>query len=297
MNRPFYFLHRALRNIREEWLLNLRVVTGFSLMVVVIGLFLLVGSNLRALVHRWGEQLQITAYLKKGIDEQEGRRIARMIAAQPEVEGADFVSESLALSRFRKDLAGLSGVLEGLEENPLPASIEIRVPPELRASTEVVRVARQIGTLPGVEEVEYGQQWVERYGVILQGLSLLGTALSLVLLFVGWGSISNLIQLTVYARKSEIEVLKLVGATDSFVRTPFLIEGILQGTAASLLGTAILYGVFQGSLERLGSEVGDVLGVGGISFLSGSQMALLVGGSVVLAFLASFVATGRHLRV
>lgn len=292
-----YFGQRTLRNIREEWALNLRVVTGFGLMVFVVGIFMLAGTNLEMLLDRWGEQLQVTAYLKKGLDLREQEKVRAAIAKLPDVEEAALVSESLALSRFRKDLGGLSGVLDGLEENPLPASIEIRVPPARRTGEVVARLAEDLTAFSNISEVQYGQEWVERYRIFLETLSLLGLGLACILLFVGWGSISNLIQLTIFARKDEIGILKLVGATDRFVRTPFLIEGSLQGLAASLLALGLLYILFFTGFVRLSKLVGGFLGNFDVVFLSPAQVLAVIVASVSLGLLASFVATGRHLDV
>lgn len=292
-----YFGRRALRNIREEWALNLRVVLGFSLMLFVLGTFLLLGANLRSLIEHWGEQLQITAYLKKGLEEKKAREIARMVEALPEVEGADYIPESVALRRFRADLGSMAGVLDGLEENPLPASIEIRVPPGMRAGEEIGRIARQVGGLEGVEQVEYGQEWVERYQAVLGAVSALGAGLGAILLFVSWGSISNLIQLTVYARKDEIEILKLVGATNRFVRAPFLVEGIFQGLAASLLAVGFIFLLYRFTFGRLEARLGGFFGPSDLSFLSGGQVAALVAGSISVSVLAGLIATARHMRV
>lgn len=292
-----YFGLRALRNIREEWALNLRVVTGFALMLVIAGVFLLVARNMGLIIERWGEQLQITAYVKKGTPEERARELSAILEKLPEVESSTLVTEAQALQRFRQDLSGFSGMLDGLTENPLPASIEIRLTPEARTGDKIAGIAHEIGGLEGIDEVQYGQEWIERYRVFLELVTFLGAGVGTVLLFVGWGSISNLIQLTVFARKDEIQILKLVGATDRFVRAPFLIEGFVQGLAASILSLGLLWLLYQTTLGSLGQALGGLFGQVEPVFLSSGQIAALMAGSVALALLASFSATGRHLGV
>ena len=297
MQSVFYFLFRTLRNIREEWALNLRIVTGFALMLVVLGVFAMLARNLELLLTRWGEELQITAYLTPEFPESERVKLAGLLEKLPEVERATYTSEALAMRRFRQDLGGLVGILDGLEGNPLPASIEVRVSPEHRTAKAVAELARQVGLMDGVKEVQYGQEWVERYRVFLDMISTLGLGLAAVLIFVGWSSISNLIMLTVYARKDEIEILKLVGATNVFVRTPFLLEGITQGLVASLLALGLLYGLHASVFVHFAQSLSGFFGAFEPVFLGTQQLATFVGGSVGVGFIASFVATGRHLEV
>lgn len=297
MRELFYFLFRTMRNIREEWALNLRIVTGFALMLVVLGVFAMLSRNLEVLLTRWGEELQITAYLDPALEESERVKMAELIEKLPEVERTTYTSEALAMRRFRQDLGGLSGILDGLEGNPLPPSIEVRVPPEHRTAGEIAELAKQVGLMEGVRDVQYGQEWVERYRIFLELVSALGAGLAVILIFVGWSSISNLIMLTVYARKDEIEILKLVGATDRFVRTPFLLEGLVQGLVASLLALGLLYALHASVFVHFARSLTGFFGAFEPVFLGSTQIALLVGGSLALGLVASFVATGRHLEV
>lgn len=297
MRSVLYFLFRTLRNIREEWALNLRIVTGFALMLVVLGVFAMLSRNLEVLLTKWGEDLQVTAYLDPKLPEEKRVELAGLIEKLPEVERTAYVSEALAMRRFRQDLGGLVGILDGLESNPLPASIEIRLPPERRTAPEVSALAKQVGGIEGVSEVQFGQEWVERYRIFLDLVSTLGMGLAAILIFVGWSSISNLIMLTVYARKDEIEILKLVGATDRFVRTPFLLEGIFQGLIASLLALTLLYGLHASVFVHFAQSLAGFFGVFNPVFLGPVQIAVLVGGSLGVGLIASFVATGRHLEV
>lgn len=297
MRALLYFLFRTLRNIREEWALNLRIVTGFALMLVVLGVFAMLSRNLEVLLTKWGEDLQVTAYLDPKLPEDKRVELAQNLEKLPEVERTTYVSEALAMRRFRQDLGGLVGILDGLEGNPLPASIEIRLPPERRTAPEVTALAAQIGAIDGVREVQFGQEWVERYRTFLDLVSTLGLGIGVILIFVGWSSVSNLIMLTVYARKDEIEILKLVGATDHFVRTPFLLEGLFQGIVASMLALGLLYGLHATVFVHFAQSLAGFFGVFDPVFLGTTQIAMLVGGSLGLGLIASFVATGRHLEV
>ncbi len=291
-----YFINRAVRNYREELGLHLRVVFGFGMMVMVFGGYLLALGNLNRLVERWGSELQVTAYLAPGA---EAKTVSAFIAAlqkDPAVQTAEFVSPELAMKRFRDDLGSMSGVLDGLPVNPLPASVEIGLRPEARNPAAIKELANRTGRFEIVEEVQYGEGWIDRYDALIGFVELAGVLLGAFLLAITLGAVTNTIQLVIYARKEEIAVLRLVGATDNFIRIPFMLEGMIGGLLASTFGLGCLGLVFALSAPAIERAFESWFGTFPLAFLQPLTIFILVTASMAVGLVSSLVAAHRHIR-
>lgn len=218
---------------------------------LTLGLFLLLAANLSRLARHWEEKLQVCVYLKDDIVEADRQRIEQRLKTLPEVEGVEFVSRERALAEFKVMLGDDATLLKGLDSNPLPASLLVRLKPEARAQDQVRMLSAQLSIWPGVDEVDFGEPLLEAWNSGLRlahgAALLLGGLIVLAVVFI----ISNTIRLTMFSRREEIGIMRLVGASNLLIRLPFILEGMAQGGAAALAGVAALWGLYLLGLHGL----------------------------------------------
>jgi cell division transport system permease protein len=220
-----------------------------------------------------------------------------MIGRFEEVQEVGYRSKDEALKALEERLQGRQGLLRGLPRNPLPASLEIQLKPGYQNSLGAQRVVEKLRGVPEVEDWQFGSEWVEGFSafvVLLQNLGLgLGGLLLLATIFV----ISNTIRLNIFARREEIEIMHSVGATGLFIRTPFYIEGVLQGILGSGLALLMLFVFFQLFLTKVYNPLKELLGNFPLHFLTAEQSAAVALGGLALGLLGTQVSVGRYLRV
>ena len=242
-----YFVGEAAISFRRNGLMSVAAVTTVLVSLLAVGAAFLAGINLARLAQSLDAQVEIVAFLADGLPAGDGARLQQSIAALPEVATVSFVSRGDALKRLQTRLGATAAFADMTESNPLPDSLEVRVV-DPRAVEEV---AAAIGRLHGVAEVSYGGQVVERLTALTRGVRLLAGALVALLGGVAVIIVVNTIRLTVIARRTEIEIMELVGATRWFIRWPFLIEGMLQGAFAAAAAVGVLGTVYALGVRRL----------------------------------------------
>lgn len=287
-----YFLRRALENLRARpWPTAVTVAT-IALSFAVLTGYLLVFQALERAAELWGARLEVSAYLEDAVGEAGGRALAERVAGWPGVARVTYVSKADALARFRAALSGQSALLDALPGNPLPASIEVAPAPERRTAEGIRDLAARLQGLPGVSDVEYGREEAERLTAVIRVVRLAGLAVTILLGLAATLIVANTVRLALYARQEEIELLRLVGATDRFVRAPFLIEGALQGLAGALLAIGLAAAAHRLALPTL-LALGDWLAPAALPFLSGRTVAALAGAGLLLGLVGSWVSVSR----
>lgn len=254
----------------------------------------LVFKNLSALSYGWEGTVQASLFLAEDLDEAAGRRLADRIADRDGVAATEYISREAALAEFRR-LSGLDAALDALAENPLPAVIVVR-PGGERSAAEIAALVESLGAEPGVARAQLDQAWLRRLyailGVVERGVTLLAVLLGFAVLFI----VGNTIRLDIENRRAEIEVMKLVGAPDAFVRRPFLYSGFWYGLAGGvlawlLLGLCLL--VLAGPVRELAGLYDSDVGLRG---LGARGSLLLIAAGVALGWLGSAVTVSRRLR-
>ena len=275
----------ALRGFGASPLTSGVAVVTIAVTLVLVGAFALLVANMEAVLGRFGDALRVTAFLEDGLDGDAQRALVTSASRLEGVESVSLVSREQALERFRRGVGRGAALLEGLSENPLPASLEISLVPELRSAEGLARVADAVEKLPGVSDVASGRDWVEGY---LRGVALVrgvGTGLAVILALASLLIIANTIRLAVLSRRDELEILSLVGASRSYVAAPFLMEGWLQGALGGALALGALYAIFR--LVLPGLEFGLELVLGGVAprfFELREALALVLAGSALGLF-------------
>ena len=282
-----YFLRTALRGLKASPITSTIAVATIGVSLLLVGAFALLLQNMEELLDRFGDDLHITAFLEDGLPESERALLEERIATAIGVERVRYVSKEEALERFRDGVGRGGGFLEGLGENPLPASLEITLTPE-RRSAEGLRVAvGSIQGLPGISDLTSGQDWVEGYLRAVALVRGIGVGLAVILAFATLLIVANTLRLAILARRDELEILALVGASRSFVQTPFLLEGVLQGAVGGAVALTLLLVLFR--LVLPGFEFGLEMVLGGASprFFTGTESLILVGGGAGLGLVGS----------
>jgi cell division transport system permease protein len=289
-----YFLRKALGNIRTNPFLSLVTLSTIAISMLILGLFSLIYLNVQQSLHQMGGELQITAYLQETVSSEQAKVLRSKVADWPEVEGITYISKEQALARFRSQLREYAGILEGLKENPLPASLELTLMAQYGRSGNIKELSTRLGRLPGVAEVQYGRKWMAKLRVFVEVMKLVGITVGGLLLIATIFVISNTIKLTFYSRREELEIMRLVGATDFFIKAPFLIEGLLHGLGGALLaaGGLSLLTLFLFSHLDLPLRLAMMAG----SLPTGQLVAGFLGLGLLLGVLGSMVSLRRFLR-
>jgi cell division transport system permease protein len=236
-----YYLQQGVRTVSALPGSSLISVLTIAVSLFLLAGFLLILQNVGTLLTEAGSTLFVTAYLVEEAEPEEVARFVRKLESSERVQKVEFVSKQRALELFREDLGSRSGFLEGLEENnPLPASVDITFRPDATAGSSIESMLEGLRAHAVVEELVYGSEWVTRMQSIVKVFRLFGIGSLIVALAIIMFLISNTIKLVIYARRDEIGIMQLVGASDSFVRIPFVLGGLLQGLVGSLCGLLLL---------------------------------------------------------
>lgn len=283
-------LGEALQTFRRTPLLSLLSVSSIGFSLFTIGLFGLVAVNFRQALRTLAERVEVVGFVLHGTPTEAVSTAAQDIAAFPEVETVTFVTAEQALARARRELVEFREAYQELEVNPLPASFEIRLRPRFRDAEHARAVAERLRGFPFVDDVRYGRDWVERLDRLRNLAGVVGLVIGLAFAAVAVVIIGVTIRITVLQRAQEIAIMRLVGATNGYIRSPFLLEGAIKGALGGLLALGmcwITYVIFR----RTAMDAG-----GGLVFFSAPMIALMLIFGTTIGFVGSAMSVGRHLR-
>ena len=282
----FYTIRETLIAFKRAPLLTGLSAAMVGLALFVVGLFGLATYNVRLYMETLEERVEVVAYLRDDATTEDIANMERALTSLPEVLAVDFVTKGEALERAYRELPEFSEILTELEVNPLPASLEVQLRPGNRTPATADRIARQAGLYPIVEEVQYGEEWVEklftlrRMGVVTT--TVLGTAFAVVAALI----IGTAVRIAIFARQEEIKIMQLVGARDAFIHRPFLLEGGITGALGGVLALALTYTTFWSVFNYLFE----------ISWIPWEWAGIGVSSGIVFGVLASGYAVRKHLR-
>ena len=281
-----YTIREALNAFKRAPLLTGLSAAMVGLALFVVGLFALVTYNVRLYLETLEERVEVVAYLRDDATTREIVEMEGALTTLPEVLGVEFVSKSEALEKAYRELPEFSQIFTDLEVNPLPASLEIQLRPGDRTPATANRIAQQAALYPIVEEVQYGQEWVDklftlrRMGAVTT--AVLGTAFAVVAALI----IGTAVRIAIFARREEIKIMQLVGARDGFIHRPFLVEGGITGALGGLLAVVLTYITFWSVFHYLFI----------ISWIPWEWTSIGVSIGIVFGVLASGHSVRKHLR-
>jgi len=276
----------ALYAFKRAPLLSALSVTTIAFSLFVLGLFGLVAVNLQQALQSVAERVEVVAYLLPGTPAETVTHALKDIEAFPEVAAATYVSENDALSRAKAELVEFRDVLRELERNPLPASIEVKLKPGFRDADHVNAVADRLRDFGFVDDVRFGRDWVEKLDR-LRGLAAavgisVGSAFAAVAIII----IGTTIRMAVLQRSREIAIMRLVGATNGFVRRPFLLQGAIKGLLGGIVAVGLSYGAYT-LINKLLIQA---------SFFTQVQALAILGFGTLIGLMGSLLSVGRHLK-
>jgi len=282
MYRLLYILKSTRKNVQDHGPTLVLSVTAVGFTLLLFATYVLFVSNLQVMGTRMGDHLQIIVYLGKDFPEGDLPALTERLGRMEEVDAVVYCSPEEALASLKESLGGTSVVLETLSENPLPASFDVRLKAPYQDLAAIRDLAARLEKEPGVEQVEYGGGWIERFFDFVRLLRWLGGSLGLMLLAATVIVISSTLSLGFYARKEEIEILRLVGASESYVKLPFFWEAMLQGTGGAALALIFLWGLYQVFHMKVASVWSLFAGWVRFEFLSpGAVIGILLLGALV----------------
>jgi cell division transport system permease protein len=251
---------RARRGMVREWRLHALSVFSLAVAFVCLGAALLVVTNLRAVEDRWAHAGRASVYLKDGATQDEVDALRGALARVPGVTGVHYVSSGDARVEFGEHEIASNVALAALPVEAFPASIELDVAPDM-PDAELTDIVAKMKELPSVDDVETYQSWTERLARLVRGGVAASALLALVVLTAVLAVVGSTMRMALQRRRTEVEVLKLVGATDGFVKKPFVIEGSLQGAFGAAGAVALLGVLFVVVRGRLDTELASLVGI------------------------------------
>jgi cell division transport system permease protein len=276
----------AIRSFGRTPVLSLLSITTIAFALFVVGLVVLVGINVRAAIDQVGERVEVVMYLRRGTPLEAATVAMEDILAFPEVADVGYVSEEEALRRARAELEEFQDVFDDLAQNPLPASIEVRLLPAFRDATHVEDVAQRLRGFRFVEDVRYGRDWIAKLDRLRSIAAAVSFLISAAFVAASIIIIGTTIRLTVLQRSREIAIMRFVGATAGFIRLPFLLEGAFKGALGGVVALGMSYAAFL-MVNRLVLE--------GRFFAPAEALGFVLAG-MLLGLVASTASVGRHLQ-
>ena len=261
-----------------------------ALALFVLGGFLVVTANLQRLGAEWSNTAELSVYLRDEVSEAEREAIETALAPSEVVASRDYVSKADALVRFKQTFGELAPAVDGLGDNPLPASIEVRLRPGPSASVAVDALGARLRDMPGVADVRYDRQWLTRLLTAIGIVRAVGLVLACVLSVAAALTVANVVRLALYARRDELDIMQLVGAPQAFIRGPFVMEGVLQGGLGALIALAALGAAFLALRGRYLTPLASAMNLSSVHFLPVELCVILVLGGMAVGCLGGMVA-------
>jgi len=278
-----YYFREAARAIRQHRGVAYAAIVVLTAALSLTGVFLLLTYNAQAALAIVGDRREMIVYLTDEVTEADRHRLTETL--QSLYGTVTFISKEQAWEEMRQQV-GDPSLLDAVQDNPLPASLRIRLKPALLAPDSMDAAARQVAEFPGVEDVRYGAEWVRRLDELGRALRLgtlvIGILVAVAVVFV----VHNTIRLTVLTRRQQVEVMSRLGATDAFIAWPFVLEAMFEAGLSALLALGAVFGMQQALAARLF----------GFEFLPPAWAAAFLAAAVALAWFAAWLALSRVLR-
>ena len=288
-NTLSWFVREAVHRIWTSKRTSFVAVAMISLSLLILGTALLVTENLGRAITQWQGKSRMTIFLQSDVTPDQIRAIDAFLAAHRDFAGRHFVTKEESLARFKTYFRNLSETVAQLDENPFPPSFEADIPPGAAQSGAFAGEMTELRRLPGVDDVEFDWQWIARLRRLIDVVNLAGAIAGGVLALAAAFTIANVIRLTMLRYREEIEIMRLVGATERTIRAPFLIEGVLQGMLGGMIAVGLLFGTYLAARQFLAPASSLLWGFLFVGFLPWGKIALLIGGGMIAGYFGSWL--------
>lgn len=288
-----YFIKETYKSIRRNGFMSFASISTVAVSLLVLGMFLLIFLNTNNLAKYLESQVQVSVYMQDDAKAEELTSVKEQLQKLPGVVKVTAISKEQALERFKERLGDQEQLLNSLgKDNPFPNSFDVQVdnPERIKAITPL------IGQLPKVETAKFGQEVVEHLFQLTKILRFGGVVLIIFLAMATLFIISNTIRLTVFARRKEVVIMKYVGATDWFIRWPFLLEGMTLGFFGAILASLLINSIYSALLDRIHATLAFLPLLPPSPLLGYVTLFLLAAGTGIGA-LGSYISLRKFLRV
>jgi cell division transport system permease protein len=289
-----FLLGEALRDLRRAGRVAVSAVLLITLSLVALGGFWLLSSNLGRAVAEWRERMRIIVYLKREPSAAEVTTLLERVRALPEVASARYVGKTEALESLKRVLGKDASVAEQLPANPLPASIELAPVPAATTPEGTRALISRLSALPEVEDIEGGVEWVERLSNWHRLLTTIGLGVGATLALAAILTVTTSTTLVLHVRRHETEIMRLVGAPESAIRLPLLLQGTIQGLLGATVALAGLVASYRLLAPRLEPLLNLTLGLAHLDFLTPLSIAFLLVAGAGLGGVGGWLARGRE---
>lgn len=288
-----YALRQGWVSVRRSGGSGAFAVLAISLAMIVLGALLLVTWNGERLLTRWSSAAEFSVYLRDNATSEERGAIEAMIDQSGVALSREYVSKADALAHFRHEFAELASLAASFEDNPFPASVEVKLRPEADADGRASNLVGRLASTAGVADVGYDREWLGRVAGTLRTVRAAGLTLALLMALAAVVTVATVVRLGLHARRAELEIMELVGAPLAFIRGPFVAEGFLQGGIGALVALLLLWAGFAVVVSWWGADIRALLAGGTIEFLPPRLVAYLLAGGMVVGSGGGFAAA-RH---
>lgn len=288
-------LKSAIRDIRSNRLLSLVTISTFALSILIVSAALLFFVNMNAIIDGWRQGIRVMAYLQDGLQETDRSYLKARIENLYGVQQADFIPKDEALARLRAQMSRQASILDNLETNPLPDAFEIQMIAASQTWEKVEQLAAELEALEGVSEVEYGQRWIKRiinaFNLFQMTAYIMGALFFMAAVFI----VGNTVRLVLFSRKDEVEIMRLVGATERFILTPFYFQSLLQAAMGSIIGLVGLFIMYMLIQSRIATDMAAAFFEP--RFLSAATLMGIVGCSMLVGWLGCHLSVKQYVKL
>lgn len=291
MRTLLYSFQTAFKDLwREKWINALTVLT-ISLALLTLSTFVLITLNIDLTLKEWSRGFGLLVHLKDNLSAEDKNLLREYFKKDTDIIEVNYISKEQALKELMQTFKEMSPVFEGIEENPLPSSFELKLKREALQPTHIKEKAEHIKQIPGVEDVQYGERWLSSLSSLSRWMKIiviiLGSIIFTAIAFVTYSTIKILF----YRRAEEIETLKLLGASRSFIRLPFLIEGLFIGLLSGIIGFFTIFGLYELATSRIIEFLPSIKGT--VTFFPSVLYPVLPFTGAIMSLIGSIFAIGR----
>ncbi|MFH2046217.1 MAG: permease-like cell division protein FtsX [Pseudomonadota bacterium] len=288
-----YFKH-AFNDIVKSRFLHIVAIITLAFSVIITSSIILFFKNTTGIFNIWKKGVKVMVYLSPETADEAILEIQKKISGMYGVKNAIFIPKEEALNILKQQMKRQPSLLENLKGNPLPNAFEIHLIESSEVWEKIESLVAHLELIPQVEEVEYGQKWLARFAGIINIFTLSGYTLGILFFIASVFIVANTVRLVLYAKRDEIEIMRLVGASDSFIKTPLYIECIIQGAAGGIIGLVLLYIIFTSFISNVGQGMtSDLIN---ISFFSFSALSTILICSMFIGWLGCFLSLKNFLK-
>ena len=288
------YFNRAVQDIRTNRFLNIVTIVTIALSILIVSAFALFYINTSDLINAWKKGVRIMVYLKNGTADTDIPGLEKQLHKIDGVAKTRFISREEGLHQMKKQMKQHASLLENLRENPLPDTFEIHLVSTASSEKRVASISKQIQALQQVQEVEYGQRWLGRFTHVIKLFNLAGYGMGALFFMAAVFFVANTIRLVLYSRREEVEIMRLVGAEDRFIKAPFYIEGMIQGAMGGIIGIAALFLIFMIITSNFQKDL--IVGTMQLRFLPPPILGVIILSSMTVGWLGCYLSLKQFLK-